>query len=290
MVPYNEKLLGVNLDELIPQYAERFIPLPATKDVVKGALGFSREHLGYNATFSYPSDGGIEGLPRAIATALPYPPVYRAEVVSIDLHERTVTLADRGVVGYDWLLNTSPLKSFVSLLRVAPNNLLDAASRLRATTVYYFDIGVCGKATAHNGYHWVYFPEPDFLFYRVGSYSAVNPKSAPAGCRSYYVEMSGLTSAQLSDQEGLRSRVISDMKKAGLLTSDDEIVFMELCVIPHAYVIFDTYYIHCRNYILDHLKAFGVLSMGRWGGWEYGGMEDALLGGKHAAKTIRGAK
>ena len=290
MAPYNEKLLGVNLDELMPQYAERFIPLPSIEDVVKGALGFSREHLGYNATFSYPSDGGIGALPRAIASALPHPPVYGSEVVAVDLHERTVTLVDGGVVGYNWLLNTSPLKSFISLLRDAPATVMEAASRLRATTVYYYDIGVRGQATTHNGYHWVYFPEPDFVFYRVGSYSAVNRNSAPTGCRSYYVEMSGLTSGQLSDQEGLRSRVLSDMKKVGLLACDDELLFMELCMIPYAYVIFDSNYVKCRSIILDHLKEYAVLSMGRWGGWEYSGMEDALLSGKRAAEIIRGAE
>jgi protoporphyrinogen oxidase len=287
MAPYNEKLLGVGLDELMPQYAERFIPMPSIEDVVKGALGFSREHLGYNATFSYPREGGIGALPRAIAAALPYPPVYGAEVVAIDLHERTVTLGDGSAVGYDWLLNTSPLKSFVSLLRDAPATVVEAASRLRATTVSYFDIGIRGKTTAHNGYHWVYFPEPEYVFYRIGSYSAVSRESAPPGCRSYYVEMSGLASEQLSDPEGLKPRVLSDMKKVGLLVPEDELLFMELCTIPHAYVIFDSNYVQCRNIIMDHLKAFAVLSKGRWGGWEYGGMEDALLDGKRAAEIIR---
>ncbi len=54
MVPYNQKLLGVNLTELMPAFAERFIPRPSTEDVIKGALGFSRESLGYNAKFVYP--------------------------------------------------------------------------------------------------------------------------------------------------------------------------------------------------------------------------------------------
>jgi protoporphyrinogen oxidase len=54
MIPYNQKLLGVNLDQLRPEYAERFIPRPSVEDVLKGALGFSRESLGYNAKFLYP--------------------------------------------------------------------------------------------------------------------------------------------------------------------------------------------------------------------------------------------
>ena len=62
MVPYNQKLLGVNLTELMPAFAERFIPRPSTEDVIKGALGFSKESLGYNAKFVYPREGGIGGV------------------------------------------------------------------------------------------------------------------------------------------------------------------------------------------------------------------------------------
>ena len=59
---------------------------------------------------------------------------------------------------------------------------------------------------------------------------------------------------------------------------------MELCDIPYAYVIFDEHYDPCRKQILDYLAANGAFSGGRWGGWNYGGMEDALLEGKQAAE------
>ena len=89
MIPYNEKLLGVSLDELRPEYAERFIPRPSIEDVIKGALGFSRESLGYNAKFLYPREGGISALPRAFARALELPPQYKITVNKVDLRTRT---------------------------------------------------------------------------------------------------------------------------------------------------------------------------------------------------------
>ena len=72
------------------------------------------------------------------------------------------------------------------------------------------------------------------------------------------------------------------------MSEDDEILFMELCDIPHAYVIFDEHYDPSRKLILDYLETNGASSGGRWGGWNYGGMEDALLEGKAAADSIRG--
>src|ERR1041385_9043369 len=103
MVPYNEKLLGVSLDELRPEYPESFIPPPSLEDVIKGALGFSRESLGYNAKFLYPRAGGISALPRAFAQALKTPPLYKTTVMQVDLRARTATLSDGRQVRYKHL-------------------------------------------------------------------------------------------------------------------------------------------------------------------------------------------
>jgi protoporphyrinogen oxidase len=286
MTPYNQKLLGVNLTELMPAFAERFIPRPSTEDVIKGALGFSRESLGYNAKFVYPRRGGIGALSKALANALKKPPQYGVQVTGVDIKQKTVTFADGKVTKFKRLLNTMPLVRFISLLKDAPPEVRTAAANLRATTVHYFDIGVRGKGAAASHYHWVYFPEPEYIFYRAGSYSAVHAEAAPPGCRSYYVEMSGGASEWLSQPEKLKQRVLADLKRARILAEDDEILFMELCEIPYAYVIFDQHYEQSRGLLLDYLNANGVLTGGRWGGWGYGGMEDAMLDGKAAAETL----
>jgi protoporphyrinogen oxidase len=98
--------------------------------------------------------------------------------------------------------------------------------------------------------------------------------------------MSGGAKDLLSDIEALKKRVLADLKRAQILADDDEILFMELCEIPFAYVIFDHHYEPSRLRIFDYLRTHNVHSCGRWGGWGYGGMEDALLDGKTAAETI----
>ena len=75
---------------------------------------------------------------------------------------------------------------------------------------------------------------------------------------------------------------------AEVLAKDDEVLFMEFCVIPYAYVIFDRqFYEASRRTVLDWLATKAVLTCGRWGGWNYGGMEDAMLEGKAAAQYLR---
>ena len=286
MVPYNEKLLGVKLEEIAAEYADRFIPQPSLEDVIRGALGFSREALGYNAKFVYPREGGIGALSRAFADALPIAPRYGVSAQAVDLRAKTVTFSDGETVHYSALLNTMPLVDFMRLVADVPAAVRAALAQLRATTVWYFDIGVRGPGAEASDHHWVYFPEPEFIFYRAGSYSAVHGDAAPAGCRSYYVEMSGGIDDLRARPEALKARVLADLQKARILGAADEILFMELCAIPHAYVIFDQHYESARQTVVDFLAAQGVLTHGRWGGWNYGGMEDAMLEGQAAAAQL----
>jgi protoporphyrinogen oxidase len=290
MVPYNQKLLGVNLTELMPAFAERFIPRPSTEDVIKGALGFSKESLGYNAKFVYPRTGGIGALSRAFANALKEPPRYGVSVTRVNLKQKTVELDNGTTVRFKRLVNTMPLVKFMGRLSDVPEEVRTATKKLRATTVHYFDIGVRGKGGPASDYHWIYFPEPEYIFYRAGSYSAVHKEAAPPGCRSYYVEMSGGAEEWLARPEELKQRVLADLKRAGVLAEDDELLFMELCEIPYAYVIFDQHYEASRSLILDFLHEHNILTGGRWGGWGYGGMEDAMLDGKAAAEQIQSGK
>ncbi|MES2995294.1 MAG: FAD-dependent oxidoreductase [Verrucomicrobiota bacterium] len=289
MTPYNEKLLGVPLTEISPRYAERFVPKPSIEDILNGAFGRSKESLGYNATFIYPRTGGIGALPKALADHFGVEPEYGVRVTAIDLETRTAELSDGRTIHYENLVNTMPLANLLKLLRKTPPGIAEESAKLRATTVYYFDVGVRGPGAKGSDFHWVYFPEPEFVFYRVGSYSAVHPELAPMGCRSYYVEISGGYEEYRRDLEGLKQRVVRDLIRGGTLSADDEILFMDLCEIPYAYVVFDSCYEASRAIILEELAKHGVQSCGRWGGWNYGGMEDALLEGRAAAIRINDA-
>src|SRR5207237_9636261 len=125
---------------------------------------------------------------------------------------RTARLSDGRQVHFERLLNTAPLPRFLSTVTDLPDEIRNAAAQLRATTVHYFDIGVRGTGDVASHYHWIYFPEPEYVFYRAGSYSAVHADAAPAGCRSYYVEMSGGAEELLKRPEALKKSIVDALK------------------------------------------------------------------------------
>ena len=96
--------------------------------------------------------------------------------------------------------------------------------------------------------------------------------------------MSGDPAKLLKDVDQLKIDVLAGLRKARVLSDQDEILFMELSQIPYAYVIFDHNYERCRKLLFDFLASHHIFTAGRWGGWGYGGMEDAMLDGKAAAE------
>ena len=65
MVPFNEKLWQVSLDELTSDWVSWLVPKPDLKDVVNGALGIKDKAFGYNPSFQYPATDGIRVLPES---------------------------------------------------------------------------------------------------------------------------------------------------------------------------------------------------------------------------------
>src|SRR5260221_2660313 len=103
MFPYNEKLFTVPCEQLSPEWGGRFIPRPTLADVVGGALGIARDDAGYNATFWYPREGGIESLVRGLAAdvrALPGEVRTGARVAAIDPARRSLPLESGADLSY----------------------------------------------------------------------------------------------------------------------------------------------------------------------------------------------
>jgi protoporphyrinogen oxidase len=195
-----------------------------------------------------------------------------------------VTLKDGRTLGYGALVSSIDLPVLVKLLERGcgvPEEVSRASSRLRATTVTYVNVAARGKGL---GYHWVYFPEADFPFYRAGSASAAYERLAPSGFQSFYVEYGNRGGL---DPRWAETEAVKGLVRCGMLTGEKDVVFAEARDIPNAYVLYDRDYGPSRQTILDFLTAHGIETAGRYGSWEYSSMEDGILAGRAAAARVR---
>lgn len=283
MVPYNTKLFGVPPRELSAAWCGRFVPKPSLKEVVDGALGLGSDALGYNATFVYPKEGGIEGLALALHRVLEGGEIrVSTEPTALDWERRVAKLSDGTEIRWSALVSTLPLPALVGLLHRVPDAVREAASRLRATDVTWVAVGARGPNL--QPWHWVYTPEPEFTTYRIGSPSAVFPGTAPAGTSSFYVEYSGPRAP-----EACARAAVEDLVRARMIGSAADVLFTEPRVIRNAYVLYDAHYGQARQTVIDFLGEVGIRTAGRYGNWEYSSMEDALLGGRAAAEQVERA-
>ncbi|MGH7254402.1 MAG: protoporphyrinogen/coproporphyrinogen oxidase [Nitrospirales bacterium] len=288
MVPFNEKLWQVSLDELTSDWVSWLVPKPDVKDVINGALGLKDKAFGYNPSFLYPTDGGIATLPRAFL-----PKVtdidYGSELVQVETARRQATFrtstGGTKTVEYESLVSTLPLPELIRRCVDVPETIREAAAGLRCVSVYNINLGVARERITDK--HWVYFPEPDYPFYRAGFPMNFSPSLGPPGCSSLYVEISHQPSQTVPASELVR-QVRTGLEQAGILRRDDKLAVTDVKDIRYAYVLFDRHRATAVPAILDALERRGVYSIGRYGRWEHTSMEDAIGQGKRLAERLKG--
>ncbi len=278
--PYNRKLYRAEPAELSTDWLGRYVPKPSLEDVVNGAFGLYRTAVGYNATFRYPARGGIGLLPDAVAARVPDLRCGH-EVVAASLAGRWVETADGRRFPYDRLVFTGSLPRLVDLLvEPPPAEVSEARAALRWVRVVNLALGVAGAAPRRE--HWLYYPDADLPFYRVGIPSN-HGALAPPDCHTLSVE------ASLDPGPGDVAAVGAAMEAAlvarGLL-DPAAVLVRRLLVVDPAYVVFD----HRRRRAVAGLRRFvgaaGVLLAGRWAEWKYSAMEDAVLDGLRVARRL----
>jgi protoporphyrinogen oxidase len=280
MIPYNERLWGVSPREITAAWCSRFVPLPNLEQVVAGAVGANAGKLGYNATFSYPKQGGIQTFSAALGARLDPSRVHlRASLDELDHQRREVTVGGERKP-YAAVVSTLPLPELLKRMPGLPKEIEEHASRLRCTTLRYLDLATRNRPSAD--WHWVYVPEQRFPFYRVGIYSNAVAAMAPPGGGSFYVELADrgpVTDATVrASAQGLA--------EIGAIASPDDVLFADAREIDHAYVVFDDHYYAATQAIFAFLEAHSIYSRGRYGSWTYNSMEDALIAGRDVAATI----
>lgn len=281
MIPYNERLWGVHPREMTTAWCDRFVPRPSLEDVIAGAVGRNDRELGYNAQFVYPRLG-IGALSEALAAACGPIELSRAPT-AIDWRARRASFEGETIV-YERLLSTVPLDVLGRLLSDMPGEVADAFAKLRCTELYYLDVAL--DAPLARDLHWVYVPEPQFPFYRVGCYSHFSPAMAPPGKAGLYVELADRRPPAMTT---LVPEITAHLVAMGLVARPGDVRFMRLRHIEHAYVVYDRDRESALATIMPFLERAGITTTGRYGGWNYSSMEDALLFGRDAAARLAGA-
>lgn len=273
--PYNRKFWGIDLKKISSQWAEWAIPKPSIDEIYLGSQGKIVEGMGYNPEFLYPKRGGAYVFFKEYARGIKV--MENTVINEIDTEKKKI-YTNGGEIKYDVLFSTIPLVEFVRLIKPEDDILLLASRILKANPVTVFNVGFEGEVPE---YHWIYFPEERFSFFRLGFYSNFSPFMAPKGAHSLYLEFSGR-----ERNESDLNNAIEILKKEGLLSG--KIRLFQKIFIPHAYPIPTREAVLIKDGLESFLEERNIYIAGRAGSWEYLSTEGSILSGKRAVKKFTG--
>ena len=286
MIPFNEKCWAIDLSKMSIGWIEGRVLQPRIEQVLRGALTDQRTGFGPNATFWYPLNGGIEALPSGFLPYLDRGRIHlNHEVVGISSRGHQIRLSDGEIVPYEFMISTLPLPKLCSLIADLPEPFREVATRLEYNTIWGVNFGLNRPATTDK--HWVYYPEPEYLFHRISFPMNFSPQMTPAGLSSITAEVA-MSKYKPVDLEALVAQVTGDLMKTPFLQTEKEIICTSVLELTPAYVIYHLTHREDVDELKEFLRRKGIHSCGRFGDWEYLNMDHSILSGKRAADAIQG--
>jgi len=282
MVPYNEKFWKVSLRKLSYEWADKFIVVPSLRQVVEGTLEENKRNFGYHSFFWYPKKGGIVGLVNSLSKDLKN--IHNGfEAVGIDPGKKLIKFSNGHIENYDLLINTMPLPSLGAMLNGSVYGLKSSFRKLKWLSVYNLNLGVKGILNTES--HWIYFPDKRISFYRLGFFNNFSSVLAPQGKSALYAEVSYSKNKPL-EKSKINARIIKDLIKLGILKDRKNIEVLLVNDIEYAYPVYDKNWRSVREDIINNLFEEGIVSVGRFGGWQYMSMQDVIQEAKAVAEII----
>ncbi len=287
LIPYNLKIWKTDLRKITLDWVGGRVPNPPIDDVIKAAVGLDVEGYKHQLIFHYPKYGGIQALSDGLVRTL------RHSGVRIETNSRVHKITRDGtklVVEYgnskvkcDLVIYTAPLSRSGKILKPILGNSADELSDLRTIPVAVVGIGVRGKGVP---YHWIYFPDKNFMFHRVAVISNFSHHNAPPESAAIIAEVSFRSESEMDsiDDGNLISDVIQGLSDAGIIEKKD-VVVSKVWRWRDAYVLYDETRSRVLSEVIPALESEMIYPHGRFGSWEYLNMD--MVYAKSAALVNR---
>jgi len=276
MVPYNEKIWKYPTEKMSFHWVDGRIPRPPVEDIIKSAIGIETEGYTHQAVFSYPLDGGIEALVRAIAQ--PVGPFIRTgfRVTSVK-KTGNAWLVSNGTdtIRADRVICTIPVQHLLPCLEDVPPDVDKACRALVYNSLACINIGIRGPIPPIS---WMYLPDKTLgRTNRLSFPSSFSRHAAPEGCSSILAEITyqpGDEVAGISDDDLIQE--VTGMLAEMQICTPDTIVFSSVERQPFAYVVYDLSYLENIATIRDYCAKTGIPLVGRFAQFEYLNMDGVI--------------
>ena len=276
MIPYNEKIWKYPTEKMSLHWVDGRIPRPPVEDIIKSAIGIDTEGYTHQAVFSYPLDGGIKALVRAIAR--PIEPCINTgfRVISITKSGEMwrISNGDKHIQA-DQCICTIPVQHLLPCLDDVPREVKNAADALKYNSLVCVNIGIKGSVP---GISWFYVPDPAVgRTNRISFPSGYSRHGAPDGCSAILAEIThqpGDDVTDLTDDELINEVV--EMLQCMQILHRDQIIYTSVERQPFAYVVYDLDYQKNIAIVKEYCQGIGIPLVGRFAQFEYLNMDGCI--------------
>ncbi len=282
MIPYNTKFWTVSPQELTCEWLNGLIPIPSLNQIIEGAVKENEKQFGYNSRFWYPKRGGIIQVPLAFASSIKNVHT-NCQITEINLKRKEIKIVPNNIEKFDYLISTVPLPELSYLIKEMPEGISILFKNLRWNSIFNLNLGIEEKDYSKR--HWIYFPQKEICFFRVGFFNNFSPELSPVNSTSLYTEVAYSKDKPI-DKDEIVLHIKEDLKKIGIISSEDKILVQDINDIKYGYPIYDRNYQYARRKILEYLKKNNIISCGRYGSWRYMSIEDCILEGKELVEQF----
>lgn len=263
--PYNEKLYACNLNDLDPDAMGRFFPYANSIQIIENMK--KKKTDTYNNYFEYPKRGAKVFIDALLGDLNADKIQLNANVQSIN-PKKKIANVNGEQIKYDKLITTIPFNELLKILPV--NQSLRTLECLHSNKVLVFNIGF-DKGPLNKSIHWMYFPDKNINFYRVGFYNNILGNSK----LSIYVEIGFAPDAKI-DIENQYEETLKNLKECKIIT-DHKVIAHNAVIIDPAYVRITTESKEAVNSFIKKMNSLNIYSIGRYGKWTYCSIEDCIL-------------
>lgn len=263
--PYNEKLYACDLKMLDEDAMGRFFPYTNIKDVINN-MKKSKDNS-YNNQFMYPKEGAQSFIDSLYMNLNSKNIKLNEKIEKIYEEEKYVITSQGKRIRYKYLVNTSPLNTFLELFENSTYS--DLGKSLSYNKVLVLNLGFKNKSKHKE--HWMYIPDPNINFYRIGFYDNILLSKK----LSMYIEIGFKKDEEIDIEEQLRI-TLENLNKLGI-TKDNKLEDYNYIIMDPAYVHINSEHMRKIESTFEVFKKNNIYSIGRYGAWKYCSMEDCML-------------
>lgn len=280
MDPYNEKIWKRPLGDITSEWVAGRVPDAPVDDVLKSAIGIRTEGYTHQSIFFYPKEGGFQAITDGLAARL-------EDRIRLSTPVQHVAKKGDGFVvngeDFDQVVSTLPLDIAPSIVEGLDDGAAEAMRTLEYNAVTCVLVAL--DRPEQPDLSWIYLPHAEQgPANRVTYMSNYSPGNAPEGQTSLMAEITSNGRGEAPGPE-IADETVEGLVKAGLCHRE-EVLFTDLSTSSHAYVVYDHGFAKKRQAALDGLAALGIVTLGRFGRYEYDNSDQCVIKARALAAEL----